>query len=132
MKISELYESRWIESPRLDVSTEGNSKRVFFTAKLKKDHRRDWDKDEVAVEATVDLDKPVARINQINAWMSHRSLGQELLSHILFHLKKNGYKKVTAYTERFNFNPQSMVKRLGAVETGKTEHGVTWEWDLEA
>ena len=130
MTLDEIFEG---SSQRLDIEEERHATRIFLTARLKSEHRSWLDKgDKDDAEMTIDINpkEKSAHINQINAWMKHRGIGKELLTYALQLLKKEGYKYATAYTERYNFEPQSMNKKVGGIETERTEHGVKWKFSL--
>lgn len=123
----------WTSSARLDVVENRTESRIFLEGRLKPEYRKAFDTvGEVVAEATIDISpsEKTAHINIVNSWIKHRGLGKEILSHALNLLRQEGYRSATAYTERFNFEPQSMNKKLGAVETSRTDAGVNWKFDL--
>lgn len=121
--------------PRLNIKEQlAGSTRLFLTATLKPEFMSWLDKaadptgSKVVAEMTIDLDpeRLRAHLNQVNAWVSRKGYGRELVAYGLGWLKRNGYFDATAYTERANFTSQDMLRKLGATETSRTEQGVNW------
>ena len=130
MKIAELFET----TKNLDISITGNWKqRIFVTAKLKPSARTWVDiNDEDVVKATYDITyggKCLYR-NHIISHKRGKGLAREVQEYIFAEAKKRGMTRTEGYIERYNFDAQSMAKKLGMKEIQQEKWGSLWRKEL--
>lgn len=130
------FKEMLLEADRLDHKHDGSfesSKRVFVDSHLK-DSEQNWltKNNTHAVSATVDLnhEKKEAYLNRIDAHHKRKGYGRETLNHIHDQLKRNGFKKIKTYVERYNFDSHNLMKNAGYHRTEDHEHGSYYEKEL--
>jgi len=110
------------------IEEEGDWKtRVFITAYLKDDKKTWLDvMDDPIVELTVDINKDVARLNQIVAHRKGQGYAGEVIKYAEEKLKDLGIKKIEGYIVNTNVSSQSMIRKLGYTEERVEKQGSYW------
>jgi hypothetical protein len=135
--IREAADEGTLDTSRLTLSWRVlDGKRMIIDARLK---QPDWlekammdvHPERPAVEQTVDFNGTEAYLNRMDAYFHGKGYGGEVMLAVLKLLKGRGFQSARGYIEHDNAASQRMMKKLGAVESDRREHGSYWTIGLD-